>query len=178
MSMSFSLRPALLCAALATFAATAALATPSPASAAPAGVSAVQYFSYRAAFAPNQALQIGISTPTGMSPYSSTDGGSHDWRKEPSTNGFRLHNRLLQELGAGDYCLTASGTSVFVELCAPNNNAFRQNWKLVKTGGIARLQHSNTLYLTYPASASGPVFLAGQGTATTQSFLENNEGFK
>jgi hypothetical protein len=65
---------------------------------------------------------------TWMTPYSSTDGGSQDWRKEPSTNGFRLQR--------------------------------------------------GALFLTYPASASGSVFLAAQGTATTQSFLENNEGIK
>ncbi|GAA3570805.1 hypothetical protein GCM10022419_059560 [Nonomuraea rosea] len=66
---------------------------------------------------------------------------------------------------------------MFTELCAPKNNAARQNWQLVKTGGIARLQRG-ALFLTYPASASGSVFLAAQGTATTQSFLENNEGIK
>lgn len=152
--------------------------TPSPASAAPVGVTAAQYFSYRAAFAPNQALSIGFLTPVGMSPYVNAAGGPRDWRKEGTTNGFRLHNRLYQEVGLGDWCLAASGTRVFAEECAPNSNKSSQNWQLVRTGGIVRLQHSNGLYLTYPPSASGDVFLANQATATTQSFLENNEGFK
>ena len=67
---------------------------------------------------------------------------------------------------------------MFVETCQPANSVSSENWELVTTGGISRLRHVGTrLFLTYPASAQGPVFLAAQSAVTTQGFLQRNEGF-
>jgi hypothetical protein len=151
--------------------------TPATASAQPVGVTAQQHFSYRAAFAPNQAMNSGFIDPPALFPYTATS-GSQDWRKEPTINAFRLHSRFWADLGF-DACLTGSGTSVYSPTCQPLNSGISQNWRLVTTGGISRVRHAGTgLYLTYPASAKGTVVLAPLSAVTTQGFIERNEGSK
>ena len=151
---------------------------PATASAAPVGVTAQQYVSYRVAFDPNQALSVGgFGSPVTVSRYD-LQFGIADWHKEGSFNGFRLHSRFYHDSGL-DYCLAGSGTRVFEEECAASPGSIRQNWQLVTTGGISRLRHAGTaLYLTYPAGAKGAVFLAQLSTVTTQAFTERNEGVK
>jgi hypothetical protein len=155
-----------------------AAVAPATASAEPVAVTAQQYFSYRAAFSPNQALSAGgFFSPTKVIRYDLQHGGS-DWHKEGTINGFRLHSRLWHDNGV-DMCLAGSGTTVFDDFCSSDSATTGQNWQLVTTGGISRLWHRGTgLYLTYPASANGAVFLAKSAAATTQSFIERNEGIK